>query len=116
MALFSTLGGRIATPLFQSPASTEVWLDPILISRSASGALKGRRLQTTKSRAFKLKFEMMTPAQRTALEGFYDDNRNIPFTFRWSGDGADYSVQFTSEITWSSAGTTWTVDFEVQKV
>lgn len=104
-------------PLLPSEGSQEVWNDPILVSIARDGTARGRRLQTGKKRIFKLQHSLITSADKSAFETFYDANRLASFSFTWS-DGNTYTVVFI-EGSYSFKPTVnllWQINVSLQEV
>lgn len=87
-----------------STNSVEDWIDPVIVSRSMAGDVRGRRLQSGKKRVFTIQHDVMNASDRSTLQTFYDNNRALSFTFVWNGDGQTYTVIFADEkgIQWTA--------------
>ena len=84
--------------LAQERTSREQWKDPMEIDYARSGSVKGRRAQASKKRVFTVEHRLLTNAERSTLESFYDTNRGVELNFAWNDTpGTTYSVIFSDE-------------------
>lgn len=88
------------TSLAIDGTTKEEWFDERSISRSRSGSVKARVLQSTKKRGWRVVHKYLSAAQKTTFQTFYDTNRALTFTFALLGN--NYTVIFGDEksISW----------------
>lgn len=97
-------------PYTHSAGSKEMIVDPVLISRAASGSVRGRLLQSSRKRAFQVEHEYLTTAEKDNVISFINTKRGQTFTFAWTfNDGNTYTVIFSDRegITWTPVGDHW---------
>lgn len=97
----------------QYTGSSEKNVDPLIISRSRSGAVKARMLQGSVKREFKVMHVRLTAAEKSTLDTFlFVTKRGIPFTFAWNHEpGTVYTVVLAAPngLEWVSVGPYWSV-------
>ncbi len=72
-------------------------IDGLKLSRTTSGALRGRSLWTTPKHRYTLMHAKCTLAEADALEASYDTNRaSASMTFTWKESGATITARWVS--------------------
>lgn len=98
-------------PYPHSAGSKEYIIDPKLISRAASGTVRGRSLQPAIKRGFLVEHEYLTLAEKEAVITFLTTTkRNTTFTFAWTYDSVNtYTVMLAEKdgMEWIPVGDHW---------
>lgn len=94
--------------------STESIVDPMIIDRSRSGAVKARILQSSTKRSFRVSHRMLTSTQKAQLIAFlYSAKRGTSFKFGWNHEATpdQYTVLLNAPdgLEWKSSGVYWDV-------
>ena len=97
----------------QEVGSSERVIDPIIISRSRSGAAKSRFLQSSIKKEFTVVHKWLTTSDKDALLTFlYVTKRGLTFTFCWNhATGTVYTVLLDEQrgLQINSDGDRWNV-------
>lgn len=81
--------------LKQHEGSKEMWRDQTELGYAKDGSLKGRIFYDSKKREFSIEHKLLTEADKTTLETFYDAHRGIEFLFAWNfAPATTYTVIF----------------------
>lgn len=76
--------------------SEENILSGLVMRRASNGAARGRSMYSGKKRSFVIK-HILTAAEKSTLETFYDTNIALTFTFVWTGDSVSRTCLFTQD-------------------
>ena len=79
--------------LAQLVGSTEEWVDDVEVDRAVGGSTKARSFFPAKKRRFTIK-HVLTAADRSTLQTFYNTNRALAVTLTWTGDSQAYTCLF----------------------
>lgn len=95
---------------FHVDESTATPASGVEMARATNGALKLRALWPTDKHSFRL-VHVLTPAQRDALQAFYEANKLLDVTYRWPGDSVVRTVRFSGPPVYRPL--TWHVEARV---
>lgn len=86
--------------------STEERDAGVVPARATNGALRVRVMYPADKRAFEVR-HLLTSAERTTLETFYQAERLNDVTYTWPADGAAYTVRFVAAPQYRRTGDRW---------
>lgn len=98
-------------------SSEEIIKDDLQIDRASNGAAKGRAFYTAPKLAFSVVHQGLTAEEKETLKTFYTDNRALPITFVWAGNGVTYTCIFAGppKLTIES-GVRWSATVMLEQV
>ena len=88
--------------LSQSTSSTWEADAGIETDMMMGGTIRSRRMYSNTVFSGKIIVMCFDDTERTTLQTFYDDNRDLEFTFYYDADiaGVSYTCRFQNDITW----------------
>lgn len=72
-------------------SSKKETLDDIQVDRATDGTLRGRSFWAATKKRIKVDLSLLTAAQMTTLDTFYNTNRLLPIDLLWPHDGVTYT-------------------------